>query len=85
MAKAYACDRCGELFRNSEYKDTVPVVLESDQELNVSLENDRVYISICPKCMTSFQKWWDTGAFHKTTDSKHKCNIYEVPEEDDNE
>lgn len=85
MAKAYACDRCGELFKQIDYEDTVPVVLESDQEINISLDHPRLYITICPTCRKSFQKWWDEGAARKTTDGIHQCNIYEVPEEAKNE
>lgn len=85
MANAYECDRCGELFKYSDYEDTVPVVLQSDQEFNVSIENTQVYISLCPRCRKSFQKWWDEGAARKTTDGMHRCNIYEVPEEDEDE
>lgn len=85
MAKAYACDRCGKLFKQSEYSQEVPVVLESDREFYVDLGNSQTYISLCPKCRAGFQKWWDEGAARKTTDGVHRCNIYEVPEEDEYE
>ena len=85
MAKAYSCDRCGELFRMSDYDDAVPVVLESDREFNIDFGDTRTYISLCPKCRKSFQKWWDEGAACKTTDGIHRCNIYELSEEAKNE
>lgn len=82
MAKAYVCDRCGELFKQSEYEPDIPIVLESDREINMDFGNCREYLSLCPTCRKSFQKWWDLDAARKTTDVIHKCNIYEVPEED---
>lgn len=85
MGKAYVCDRCGELFKQRDYDDAVPVVLENDQEIHTSFGNSQIYVSLCPKCRIGFQKWWDSGAAYKTTDGIHKCNIYEVPEEDNDE
>ena len=82
MAKAYACDRCGELFKQCECSFTIPVVLESDREYDMDLGNTQTYISLCPKCRAEFQKWWDDGAVHKTTDSQHQymTTLYEVDE-----
>lgn len=37
MAKAYACDRCGEFFKQCECSFTIPVVLESDREYDMDL------------------------------------------------
>lgn len=85
MAKAYSCDRCGDLFKQSDYDDAVPVVLENDQEIHIGFEHPQLYISLCPTCRKSFQKWWDLNAACKTTNGIHKCNIYEVPEEDKDE
>lgn len=85
MAKAYVCDRCGKLFKQIDFEGDIPVVLDSDKRINISLEHPQLYISICPNCRKSFQKWWDEGAAHKTTDGKHRCNIYEVPEENEDE
>ena len=83
MARAYACDRCGKLFPCTDFEETVPVVLESDREFYIDFGNTSVYISLCPTCRKSFQKWWDEGAMRKTTDGIHRCNIYEVPEDED--
>ena len=87
MAKAYACDRCGELFTRHEYSETVPVVLESDREFGIDFGNTQTYISLCPKCRAGFQKWWDEGAVNKTTDYLHRpCSLYyEVSEEAKND
>lgn len=83
MAKAYACDRCGGLFKESDYSLKIPVILESDQESHIYFQNISAYISLCPKCRAGFQKWWDEDAAHKTTEYLHKCTLYEVPEEED--
>lgn len=85
MAKAYACDRCGELFKQSDYEYSVPIVLENNKEHNVDFGDSHTYVSLCPKCRASFQKWWDTDAVHKTTD--YDCSpmvhtLYEANEED---
>ncbi len=85
MAKAYSCDRCGELFKQINYEGTVPVVLDNDRELEMSFGNSQVYVSLCPNCRAGFQSWWDEGATCKTTDGKHQINIYEHNEEDENE
>lgn len=83
MAKAYACDRCGELFKQSEYKDGVSVILENGTPFCINFGDE--YVHLCPKCRAGFQKWWDTDAIRKTTDDIHRCNIYEVPEENEDE
>lgn len=83
MARAYACDRCGELFKQREYSVTVPVVLESDREFDIDFGNGQIYISLCPKCRASFQKWWDESAAHKTTEDPHQqLTLYEAPVEE---
>lgn len=68
MARAYACDRCGDLFRSEDRCDTVPVVLENGTPFSIDFGNANVYTSLCPKCRAGFQKWWDEGAARKTTD-----------------
>lgn len=68
MARAYACDRCGDLFKSEDYSDAVPVVLENGTPFSIDFGNANIYISICPKCRAGFQKWWDTDAVRKTTD-----------------
>lgn len=83
MANAYACDRCGELFKLIDYAGTVPIVLESDREIETSFGNSQIFVSLCPTCRAGFQKWWDEGAVCKTTAHLHRCNIYEVPEDGD--
>ena len=85
MAKAYSCDRCGGLFKQSDYEPDILIVLESDREFNMDFSNAREFLSLCPTCRKSFQKWWDLDAVNKTTDDMHQCNIYEVPEENDDE
>ena len=79
MARAYACDRCGVLFKQNEFDDTIIVVLENNKEFCVDLGDTRTYISLCPKCRASFQKWWDEEAVHKTTEAHSGVNtLYEV-------
>lgn len=69
MAKAYVCDRCGDLFKNEDFEEKVPVILENGTPFGIEIGNSHTYISLCPKCRAGFQKWWDTDAVHKTTDS----------------
>ena len=83
MAKAYACDRCGELFRESDSSDYVPVITESNVLFNARFINIAgTSLSLCPECRASFQKWWDDGAVHKTTEPKHQYveTLYEADE-----
>lgn len=68
MAKAYACDRCGNLFKQSEHEDKVRVLLENGNNFGITFGNTQVYISLCPKCRTGFQKWWDIDAVNKITE-----------------
>ena len=83
MAKAYACDRCGELFKLCEHSVTIPVILESNKKYDMDLGDTQTYISLCPKCRAEFQKWWDEGAAHKTTEPVHQdvTTLYEVTNE----
>jgi len=86
MARAYACDRCGDLFKNEDHEDKVPVVLENGTPFGIELGNATIYVSLCPKCRAGFQKWWDTDAVRKTTDSD--CppivhTLYDVDKEED--
>lgn len=88
MAKAYACDRCGDLFKNEDHESKISVVLENGTPFGLDFGNSNVFISLCPKCRASFQKWWDIDAVHKTTDSD--CppivhNLYEANEEYEDE
>lgn len=80
MGKAYVCDHCGELFKKNDYSGTVPVVLESHVPFYLAFVNTcNEYISLCPKCRASFQKWWDQEAVHKTTEARSGVNtLYEV-------
>lgn len=82
MAKAYACDRCSNLFRNESRADTVPVILESGNPFNIAFGNANTYIvNLCPKCREGFQRWWDEDAHFKTTE--HQCvrTLYDADEE----
>lgn len=83
MAKAYACDRCDELFRESDFSDYVPVILKNDVQFNARFINiSGTQLALCPKCRASFQKWWDEGAVHKTTEPRYQYveTLYEVDE-----
>lgn len=68
MARAFACDRCGDLFKNEDREDKVRVVLENGNPYSMFFGDESGYLTICPKCRASFQKWWDTNAVRKTTD-----------------
>lgn len=86
MGRAFACDRCGDLFKNEDHEDKIPVVLEGGMPFSLGLEYANIYISLCPKCRAGFQKWWDTDAVHKTTDPD--CppmveTLYKVDNEDE--
>ena len=83
MARAYSCDRCGDLFKSSEYDERVSVIMENGTPFRVGFGNTQVYISLCPKCRASFQKWWDTDAVHKTTDPDHPRLVDTLYEEDE--
>ena len=88
MARAYSCDRCGKLFKMEDYESSVPVILENGTPFCIYFGNVSTYISLCPKCRAGFQKWWDTDAVRKTTDSN--CppmvhTLYEANEEYEDE
>lgn len=71
MAKAYACDRCGVLFKESDYKGFIPVILDDGVLFNVRFINlAGTQLALCPKCVESFRKWWNEDAAHKSTDYK---------------
>lgn len=89
MARAYACDRCGKLFKSKDLNYHVDVILECNTRYPLAFgrsdSNDA--LQICPKCRASFQKWWDDGAVNKTTDPQYKyvTTLYEAPEEAEDE
>ena len=89
MARAFACDRCGNLFKNEDHEDKVSVVLEDGAPFGIEFGDASIYVlSLCPKCRASFQRWWDTDAVHKTTDPN--CppivhTLYETNEEYESE
>ena len=84
MARAYVCDRCGDFFKSKDFIYHVDIILECNNcyPLTFGRSDSNDVLQICPKCRASFQKWWDEGAAHKTTEYLHKCTLYEVPEED---
>lgn len=81
MGRAYTCDRCGKLFKKEDWADKVSVILENGNPFGIDFGNTQLYISLCPKCRAEFQKWWDEGAYCKTTE--HQCvkTLYEEDEE----
>jgi len=88
MARAFACDRCGKLFKNEDHEDNVPVVLENGTPFSIVFGDGSIYVSLCPTCRAGFQKWWDTDAVRKTTDPN--CppivhTLYEANEEYESE
>lgn len=88
MAKAYACDRCGDLFKSKDLNYHVDVVLECNVPFPMTFckSNGNEILSLCPKCRAGFQKWWNEEAVNKTTDFKYKYvnTLYET-EEDSND
>ena len=68
MARAYSCDRCGKLFKQKDYENIVPVVLENGIPFGIYFGNANIYISLCPECRKGFQKWWDVDAVNKITE-----------------
>lgn len=50
MARAFKCDRCGELYEKA--KSNKQLVIKSLFEAPYSQTND-----ICPKCWADFEKW----------------------------
>ena len=66
MAKAYACDRCGELFKESDYNSFSPVILDDGALFYLRFVNiNSTQLAICPKCEESFRKWWNEDATNK--------------------
>lgn len=81
MANAYACDRCGNLFRKEGFADSVPVILENGDLFNIAFGNLNTYIvTLCPKCRAGFQKWWDESAYYRTIDHQGAKTLYEEDE-----
>lgn len=86
MGKAYTCDRCCRLFKREDYAEKVSVVLESCIPFGIDFGNATVYISLCPSCRASFQRWWDKDAVHKVSDPKspHVDLLYDYTVDEEN-
>lgn len=63
MAKAYKCDRCGDLFDGEKRKDDIEV-----WKMNWRTPYNPKGQDLCLKCYESFERWWTDPEYESRKD-----------------
>lgn len=73
MASARKCDRCGKLYEHYDRKvDGMDIngisLVESGEFCGSHTQKTKMYIDLCPECLTQLAEWLEGGENSDKTD-----------------